>query len=117
MVEEVTTDELATRLDQRDVQVLDVREVEELEQTDGGLIPGAIHVPMSRLPAHMADQDWSSEIYVICRHGRSSLQAARLLLAYDGVPNDATVVSVAGGYLDWEGELVDDHTAAVTAAA
>lgn len=117
MVEEVTTDELATRLDEEDVQILDVREYHELAQTDGEMIPGALHVPMTRLAAEIEDHDWSSEIYVICRHGHSSLQAARLLLAYEGVPADARVVSVAGGYLDWDGELDYDVKRAEPKAA
>lgn len=117
MVEEVTTDELAAQLDGPDVQVLDVREDDELAQTDGEMIPGALHVPMSRLPVEMDDHDWSTEIYVICRHGRSSLQAARLLLAYEGVPEDARVASVAGGYLDWDGDLVDRPAPEPVAAA
>jgi rhodanese-related sulfurtransferase len=61
---------------------------------------------MSRLPTEMDQHDWEDEICVICRHGNSSMQAVRLLRAYEGVPEDATVVSVAGGYLDYDGELV-----------
>jgi rhodanese-related sulfurtransferase len=61
---------------------------------------------MSRLPTEMDQHDWEDEICIICRHGNSSIQAARLLMSYEGVPADATVVSVAGGYLDYDGELV-----------
>ncbi|MFP4633164.1 MAG: rhodanese-like domain-containing protein [Halobacteriales archaeon] len=105
MVEEITTQELVDKLEDDDVQVLDIREQTEVNQTDGGFVPGSIHLPMSRLPLEIEDHDWSDEIYVICRHGNSSLQAARLLLAYEGVDEDARVASVAGGYLDYDGEL------------
>jgi rhodanese-related sulfurtransferase len=104
MVEEISADELEDRLGE--AQVLDVREDSELAQTEGRVVPGSLHVPMSRLPAEMDDHDWSDEIYIICRHGNSSIQAARLLMSYEGVPADATVASVAGGYLDYDGELV-----------
>ena len=104
MVEEISTDDLEDRLGE--VQVLDIREETELAQTEGRVVPGSIHVPMSRLPTEMDQHDWEDEICVICRHGNSSIQAVRLLRAYEGVPEDATVVSVAGGYLDYDGELV-----------
>ncbi|MFW5983816.1 MAG: rhodanese-like domain-containing protein [Halobacteria archaeon] len=104
MVEEISADELEERLGE--AQVIDVREDHELAQTEERVVPGSTHVPMSRLPAEMDDYDWGDEICVICRHGNSSIQAARLLHAYEGVPEDATVVSVAGGYLDYDGELV-----------
>ena len=108
MVEEISADELEAKLNQEGVQVVDVREENEVSQTDGGFVPGAEHVPMSRLPVEMDEHDWSDEIYVICRHGNSSVQAARLLISYEGVSGDAVVASVAGGYLDWEGELIYD---------
>ncbi len=117
MVEEITTDELESKLDDEDVQILDIREQMEVSQTEGGFVPGAEHLPMSRLPMEMNQRDWSDEIYVICRHGNSSLQAARLLLAYEGVSDDARVASVAGGYLDWDGDLDYDVARAEAKAA
>ncbi|MCX2818603.1 rhodanese-like domain-containing protein [Haladaptatus sp. F3-133] len=115
MVEEISADELEERLG--DAQVLDVREEHELAQTEGRVVPGSTHVPMSRLPAEMDDHDWEDEICVICRHGNSSVQAVRLLMSYEGVPDDGTVVSVAGGYLDYDGKLVsaEDETAKAVA--
>jgi len=103
MVEEISADELEDRLGE--AQVVDVREEHELAQTEGRVVPGSKHVPMSRLPAEMDQHDWEDEICIICRHGNSSVQAARLLMSYEGVSEDATVVSVAGGYLDYDGEL------------
>jgi rhodanese-related sulfurtransferase len=66
----------------------------------------------------MDQHDWEDEICIICRHGNSSIQAARLLMSYEGVSSDATVVSVAGGYLDYDGELVraEEETAKAVAA-
>jgi Rhodanese-related sulfurtransferase len=104
MVDEISADELEKKVGE--AQILDVREDHEVDQTDGGFVPTATHVPMSRLPAEMDEYDWNNEIYIICRHGNSSVQAARLLMSYQGVDTDAVVASVAGGYLDWEGKLV-----------
>jgi len=115
MVEEISTEDLEKRVGK--AQILDVREDHEVDQTDGGFVPGATHVPMSRLPAEMDEHDWSDEIYIICRHGNSSVQAARLLMSYEGVDEDAVVASVAGGYLDWEGELAYDEEVTKKAAA
>ena len=115
MVEEISTEDLEKRVGE--AQILDVREDHEVDQTDGGFVPGATHVPMSRLPAEMDEHDWSDEIYIICRHGNSSVQAARLLMSYEGVDEDAVVASVAGGYLDWEGELSYCEEETKTAAA
>jgi len=117
MVEEISTDELEERLNEEGVQVVDVREEHETSQTDEGFVPEAVHIPMSCLPVEMDSHDWSDEIYVICRHGNSSIQAARLLAAYEGVSSNATVASVAGGYLDYEGELVYEEAEAPKAAA
>ncbi len=115
MVEEISTESLENKVGE--AQILDVREDHEVDQTDGGFVPGATHVPMSRLPAEMDEYEWDDEIYIICRHGNSSVQAARLLMSYEGVDSDATVASVAGGYLDWDGELSYPEEGAKTVAA
>ncbi|MFB6283507.1 MAG: rhodanese-like domain-containing protein [Halobacteria archaeon] len=108
MVDEITTDELKNRIESDgDIQVLDIREEHEIKN---GYVEGAIHVPMSRLTLELGEYDWTEEIYVICRHGNSSIQASRLLMAYEGVSDDATVASVAGGYQDWEYELVEGES-------
>ncbi|MDY6779400.1 MAG: rhodanese-like domain-containing protein [Halobacteria archaeon] len=104
MVDEISTEELRRRLGDDGVQVVDIREEHETSQTDDRFVPDAVHIPMSRLTMELSEHDWSDEIYIICRHGNSSIQAARLLKAYEGVSDDATVASVAGGYLDWEWE-------------
>jgi len=117
MVEEIGTDELREILDEKDAQVVDVREEHEVSQTEGGFVPDAIHIPMSRLPVEMNSHGWSDEIYIICRHGNSSIQAARLLAAYEGVSSDATVASVAGGYLDYDGELIYEESDSIKATA
>lgn len=107
MVDEISTRELRERVRASDdVQVIDIREPHEV----GPRVPGADHVPMSRLTVELGEYDWGDEIYVICCHGNSSIQAVRLLESYEGVPGDATIASVAGGYVEWEWEVEDDGT-------
>ena len=50
---------------------------------------------------------------VVCPVGESSLQAARLLEAYERVHEDARVVNLTGGYRDWEYDLETEPAATV----
>ena len=103
MVEEVTADDLHERLrNGDDVQVIDVRPERAFRR---GRIPGAENVPFRRFARAVADREWADDIVVVCPHGESSLQAARLLEAYEGVAGDATVANLAGGSAAWEYEL------------
>jgi rhodanese-related sulfurtransferase len=107
MVDEISTRDLRERVrSDDDVQVIDIREPHEV----GPRVPGADHVPMSELTLELGARDWGDEIYVICCHGNSSIQAVRLLESYEGVAEDATVASVAGGYVEWDWEVEDDGT-------
>jgi thiosulfate/3-mercaptopyruvate sulfurtransferase len=103
MVDEVTPDALKDRLDRgEDVQIVDIRQPGEFA---AGHIPGAENVPFHRFARDVATPDWGEEIVVVCPIGESSLQAARLLEAYEGVGEDATVANLVGGYRDWDYEL------------
>lgn len=103
MVEEVTPDELHRRLGNGDdVQVVDVRPERFFRR---GHIPGAENVPFHRFAREVSGRDWGRDIVVVCPHGESSLQAARLLESYEGVQEGATVANLVGGYDAWEYEL------------
>jgi rhodanese-related sulfurtransferase len=103
MVDEITAAELHARIeDGDDVQVIDVRPERMFRR---GHIPGAENVPFTRFARAVADREWSEDIVVVCPIGESSLQAARLLEAYEGVAEDASVSNLAGGYDEWEYEL------------
>ena len=103
MVEDISPDELHERLENgADVQVIDVRLERSFRQ---GHIPGAENVPFHRFARAVAELDWSTDIVVVCPHGESSLQAARLLESYEGVPDEARVANLVGGYGAWEHEL------------
>lgn len=103
MVEEMTAEELHARLAEGDaVQVIDVRPERAFRR---GHVPGAENVPITRFARAVADHEWSEEIVLICPHGESSLQAARLLEAYEGVSEDAWIANVSDGYAGWAHEL------------
>ena len=103
MVEEMSPDDLHARMENgADVQVIDVRPEDEYRR---GHIPGAENVPITRFARAVEGHDWSDDIVVVCPIGESSLQAARLLEAYEGVPDDARIANLSGGYRAWDYEL------------
>ncbi|KAA1427908.1 rhodanese-like domain-containing protein [Nocardioides antri] len=73
--------------------VLDVREDDEFV---AGHIDGALHVPLSDLPARVGEMP-EGQVLVVCKVGGRSAQAVAYL-AQQG--HDA--VNLAGGMLDWE---------------
>lgn len=82
-----------------DYIILDVRRADEYA---GGHIPGAIHVANEEIgaaePAELPDVD--QVIYVYCRSGRRSKEAAAKLAAM-GYTN----IIECGGILDWTGDI------------
>jgi rhodanese-related sulfurtransferase len=103
MVEELTPDEVKARIDDdADTQVVDIRSPAEFER---GHIPGAINIPMPELPRRVDEVEWSDDVVVACPIGQSSIQAARLIGSYEGVDDDSSVRSMAGGYDEWDYDL------------
>jgi hypothetical protein len=70
---EIDIEELETLMLSGDVRVLDVREDWEYRR---GRVPGALHIPLGRLPASTADLPRDKPILVICESGSRSLAAA-----------------------------------------
>lgn len=79
--------------------IVDVRRADEYAQ---GHIPGAINIANEEIidddPAELSDKD--QLIYVYCRSGRRSQEAAAKLAAL-GYSN----VIECGGIMDWTGEI------------
>ena len=84
-----------------DYILLDVRRIDEFED---GHIPGAINIPNESIGEEEIAElpDKSQMIYVYCRSGNRSKQAAKKLVAL-GYTN----VIEFGGILDYSGELED----------
>lgn len=106
MVEEVSAAELHERLEAGDgIQVIDVRPEHAYRR---GHIPGAENVPIHRFSEAIDENDWDEEIVVVCPHGESSLQAARLLEAYEGTGEETSVGNLVDGYQGWQYDLERD---------
>ncbi|AGB17286.1 Rhodanese-related sulfurtransferase [Halovivax ruber XH-70] len=95
---ETTPDELADVLEtDDDVRVVDIRNPVSFTQ---GHIPGSENVPFQELPQRVQTLADAEHIVTVCPHGKSSVQAARLIGSYEGCA-DATVESLAGGLTAW----------------
>jgi len=111
MVEEISAADLKRDLDADDaVQVVDIRQPDAFER---GHIPGARNIPFDTFAREVDSQVWGDDIVVVCPVGESSLQAARLLEAYEGVDEDARVANLSGGYQDWDYDLETGPAATV----
>jgi rhodanese-related sulfurtransferase len=102
VIEERTPAEVEAKLDEDDLQVVDIRPPNAFEQ---GHIPGALNIPFGELPRRVDDYEWEAEVVFVCPIGQSSVQAARLLQSFEGVDDDTTVASMAGGYKQWDSEI------------
>lgn len=97
--EEVTPSELAALLESGEpLQLVDVRETWEVELA---AIPGAMVLPLGRLPELVDALDPEVPIVAYCHHGIRSAQAAGYLLArgFDQVRH------LAGGIDAWAEEI------------
>ncbi|WP_336001627.1 rhodanese-like domain-containing protein [Halorientalis halophila] len=103
MVEELSPARLQEKLeDGADVQVVDTRSA---RQFAAGHVPGAENVPYGELAGRIDQVEWGEEVVLVCQEGISSVQAGRLLESYEGIDDDTTVASLAGGYDAWEFDL------------
>jgi len=97
-MKEITPMEIAMMLnDNKPVNLIDVREVDEVKE---GKIPGAIHIPLGLLEARMHELDKQVEYTIVCRSGGRSGKATQFL-EYQGYK----VINMVGGMLAWEGPI------------
>ncbi|WP_335872552.1 sulfurtransferase TusA family protein [Bacillus sp. 2205SS5-2] len=94
----VDNHDLASKLSEENVVVLDVREKAEYAFTH---IPGAISIPLGELQSRAVELDKDKSIYVVCRSGNRSDMAAQLL-AEKGFLN---VINVVPGMSEWSGDV------------
>ena len=103
---EISPEEVAQLLDaDEDVRVVDIRPEAQFER---GHIPGSENVPFHALADEIERLDGAERVVTVCPRGQASVQAARLVASYEGVPDDARVESMAGGLEEWGGELATD---------
>ncbi|MCM0599860.1 rhodanese-like domain-containing protein [Periweissella fabalis] len=96
-INHISTDELATKLNDN-ITLIDVREPAEFA---AGHIAQAVNVPLSTIASYQGAKD--EELYVFCRSGNRSQQAANTLATMGYQPTN-----VDGGILNWHGEVISD---------
>jgi len=99
-ISNISTDELAKKLESGDNQVvyIDVREPDEYA---AGHVPGIMNLPLSTLSEDSANFSKDAEVVIICRSGNRSMQAAEKLRDF----GFTKLVNVQGGMNDWNGEI------------
>ena len=78
--------------------LLDVREPWEFALCH---IEGSVPMPMSSVPARLAELDRNREIVVICHHGGRSAQVC-MFLAHQGFDK---LINLAGGVAGWAAQV------------
>ncbi|GAA0588203.1 rhodanese-like domain-containing protein [Virgibacillus siamensis] len=97
-INEITPEEVEELLgNERDV-IIDVREDDEVAQ---GMIDGAKHIKLENIPHSLQELDEEKHYIMVCRSGRRSMMAAAFMDEHG-----YKVSSMAGGMLDWKGEVV-----------
>jgi rhodanese-related sulfurtransferase len=91
----LTPEELAARLAEGNVRLIDVRTDEEVAE---GVIPGAEHIPLDRFDPATLGPDDGREVVLYCRSDRRSGVAGEKLAAATGEP----ATHLEGGILAWE---------------
>ncbi len=94
MTTDYTPREVSELLDGGEIQLVDVREAVEYE---GGRIAGARHVPLGDLVAQAETIDPARPVVFYCRSGARSAMATE---AFRGAGFDAH--NMSGGLLDWD---------------
>jgi len=100
---EIHVDELQSLLaEDADVEIVDIRSPPAFAQ---GHIPGSENIPFQRLVDEVDRLDDDADrIITVCPHGKSSVQAARLIQSYEGIEN-TPVESLAEGLTGWDGPV------------
>ncbi|WP_080848258.1 rhodanese-like domain-containing protein [Cytobacillus gottheilii] len=97
-MKEITAKELELKQNTGEiVNIVDVREDEEVAM---GIIPGAKHIPLGQISARIAELVKQEHYYIVCRSGGRSSKACQFL-----IQNGFNVTNIAGGMLEWEGEI------------
>ena len=96
-IEEVQPKDVQQELETNSgVQVIDVREDEELDE---GRVPESVHIPVRDISARMKELDPQQSYVTVCRSGKRSARAAETLQE-----QGLTVRSIAGGMNEWTGK-------------
>ena len=78
--------------------LIDVREPNEYKS---GFIPNALNIPLSQFKGRIGEFPKDKEVYLYCRSGMRSKQAARILHK-NGISN---LANLQGGISAWSGKI------------
>lgn len=101
MYPSISPAELAEKLANENVALLDVREVSQFQERH---ISKAQSIPFGELPQKISELDKQTNYFIICHAGVRSQQAADFL-----TDNGFQVTNILGGMMAWEGETVADN--------
>lgn len=97
-IPEITAAEFLARRDRGDaLTLLDVREDWEVGVAN---VSGTVHIPMGQVADRLAELDRATDIVVLCRSGRRSLEIAKLL-EVQGFKS----LNLTGGILAWSRDI------------
>jgi len=92
---EYSTSEVAEKLHDTSIVLLDVRSNEERNQS---AIPGSLHIPLGNIPEKLKilEKHKQKEIICYCRSGSRSMKAALILQK-----NGFQAANMKGGMIEW----------------
>ena len=97
-IPEITAAEFLQRRAQGDsLTLLDVREDWEMSVAS---VEGVVHIPMAQVQARLTELDRNTDIVVLCRSGRRSLEVAKVLQL-----SGFRAINLAGGILAWSRDI------------
>src|SRR6056297_2082385 len=109
---EIGNERMRALLDAEDAHIIDIRSPAAFRR---GHIPGSKNVPLGSLVDSVERFDDAERVVTVCPHGKSSVQAARLIASYEGF--DGRVESFEPGLTGWEGALEDGRTESADSGA
>jgi adenylyltransferase/sulfurtransferase len=95
---DITAPDLAERLKQNHLKLLDVREPHELEIS---ALPNAVNIPLGTLAAHLSELDSAEDMVVFCKSGSRSARALELLVS----AGFKKIKNLKGGINAWAKEV------------
>lgn len=97
-IPEISAAAFIQRREQGDAMtLLDVREDWEMSIAS---VPGVVHIPMAQVQSRLTELDTNTDIVVLCRSGRRSLEVAKLLQL-----SGFRALNLSGGLLAWSREI------------
>ena len=96
---EIGNEEMREVLEDGDARIVDIRSPAAFRR---GHIPGSENIPFPELSGRIEELNGTDRIVTVCPHGKSSVQAARLIDSYEGATG--RVESLESGLTGWEQE-------------